>query len=319
MNSLSTVRETVKKIVVAFGIVSILALATAAQKVEPQSQGKMYGEPGFRGEPINLNVVNADIRDILSYITDQYGINFVIDKSVKDVPVTVKVNEVPWNIALDSVLRANGLAVQVNGTILRVADSAQLASEQSVLVKVRDGQLDNSPLYTEFIRLNYARAEGRLKDVAGTSNNLTAGTSTTAPATVYADPNAVLNVSKQGENGGYESSSDSGLLGIIQKRLSRRGSIEVDQRTNTLIVTDVRENLDAVKQLVAYLDQPEPQVEIEARIVVATRNFTRDIGVQLAAFLNGAHGSGLIGGTLPNTPTTIQNDQVPNPDRKSVV
>jgi type IV pilus assembly protein PilQ len=303
MNSLSTLSETFKKIVIALILVSSFAVAVSAQNIEPQSQGKHYGEPGFRGEPINLNVVNADIRDILSYITDQYGINFVIDKSVGSIPVTVKVNEVPWNVALDSVLRSQALAVQVNGTILRVAASKTLAEEQSVLVKVRDGQLDNSPLYTEFIRLNYARAEGQLREVAGRANNLTAGTGEVIPvSTVYGDLNSVLNGRRESETTGYTSSKDAGLLGIIQKRMSRRGSIEVDQRTNTLIVTDVRENLDAVKQLVAYLDQPEPQVEIEARIVVASRNFSRDIGVQLAAILNGGRGSGIGASNIPLAP-----------------
>ena len=300
MNSLSTISAAVKKIVIALGIVSILAVAISAQKVEPQSQGKHYGEPGFRGETINLNVVNADIRDILSYITDQYGINFVIDKSVKDVPVTVKVSDVPWNIALDSVLRSQGLAVQVNGTILRVAESATLAAEQSVLLRVRDGQLDNSPLYTEFIRLNYARAQGTLQDVAGAANELQSGTSTTPTGeTLYGDNSSLLSSRRQESSPSYGNSSDSGILGIIQKRMSRRGSIEVDQRTNTLIVTDVRENLDAVKQLVAYLDQPEPQVEIESRIVVASRNFSRDIGVQLRGIVLGANGAGAGGTTLP--------------------
>src|SRR4030095_9359316 len=66
-------------------------------------QGKQYGQPGFVGEPINLNVVNADIRDILNYITEQYGVNFVIDASVGAVPVTVNVQDVPWNVALDAV------------------------------------------------------------------------------------------------------------------------------------------------------------------------------------------------------------------------
>ena len=80
MNSLSSISATVKRSVVAFLIIASIAISATAQKVEPASQGKMYGEPGFRGESINLNVVNADIRDILSYITDQYGINFVIDK-----------------------------------------------------------------------------------------------------------------------------------------------------------------------------------------------------------------------------------------------
>jgi type IV pilus assembly protein PilQ len=76
---------------------------------------------------------------------------------------------------------------------------------------------------------------------------------------------------------------EQGILPIIQHRLSRRGSVEVDSRSNTLIVTDVRENIPAVRQLVALLDQPEPQVEIETRIVIANRNFSRDLGVQLSA------------------------------------
>jgi type IV pilus assembly protein PilQ len=84
--------------------------------------------------------------------------------------------------------------------------------------------------------------------------------------------------------------------------LSRRGAIEVDERSNSPIITDVRQNIDAIKQLVAILDQPEPQVEIEARIVVATRNFSRDVGVQLSALVIGAHGSGASGSTLPNAP-----------------
>src|SRR4051812_37855838 len=97
-----------RKLALTCALAGVLAAGVAAQTVDPSSQGKHYGEPGFRGEPINLNVVNADVRDILSYITDQYGINFVIDKSVKEVPVTVKVADVPWNVALDSVLQSQG-------------------------------------------------------------------------------------------------------------------------------------------------------------------------------------------------------------------
>src|SRR5204863_9682403 len=94
-----------------------------------------------------------------------------------------------------------------------------------------------------------------------------------------------------------------GLLPIIKRRLSRRGAIEIDGRSNSLIVTDVRQNIDAIRQLVAILDQPEPQVEIESRIVVATRSFSRDIGVQIAGLVVGPHGAGGAGGTLPgNTP-----------------
>ena len=89
MNSLQTTSGYARKTLIALMITGLLAIAAGAQTVQPQRQGAMYGDPGFRGEPINLNVVNADIRDILNYITEQYGINFVIDKSVKAVPVTV--------------------------------------------------------------------------------------------------------------------------------------------------------------------------------------------------------------------------------------
>jgi len=95
------------------------------------AQGQQYGSPGFVGEPINLNVVNADIRDILNYITEQYGVNFVIDSSVGAVPVTVNVTDVPWNVALEAILRANRLGIDVNGNILRVATTEVLATETS--------------------------------------------------------------------------------------------------------------------------------------------------------------------------------------------
>ena len=295
MNSRIKLSAAVKTIVLALSIISVFAVAISAQKVDAQSQGKMYGEPGFRGESINLNVVNADIRDILSYITDQYGINFVIDKSVKDVPVTVKVNDVPWNVALDSVLQAQELGVQVNGNILRVADNKTLATEGELYRDRQNNQLDTSPLYTELIRLNYATTTG-----SASAGGTTSGTA------VSSDSGS----SGAGASGG---SSGEGLLPIIKRRLSRRGSIETDSRSNSLIVTDVASNIAAIKQLIAILDQPEPQVEIEARIVVASRSFSRDLGVQLTALLSGARGSGIGGGTLPSTPSGVPLPLTPNP------
>jgi type IV pilus assembly protein PilQ len=229
----------------------------------------MYGQPGFVGEPINLNVVNADIRDILNYITEQYGVNFVIDSSVGPVLVTVNVQDVPWNVALEAVLRANRLGIEVNGNILRVATTEVLAKEAETQKIINDSRLDASPLVTEFIRLNYARASGTLAQAAGSTGAFSGGST---------------NLSFSGGAGGDATggSGDQGLLPIISRRLSRRGSIEVDGRSNTLIITDVKENIEAVRQLVAILDQPEPQVEIETRIVIAQRNFSRDLGAQLS-------------------------------------
>src|SRR5689334_15160877 len=111
-------------------------------------QGRQYGQPGFVGEPINLNVVNADIRDILNYITEQYGVNFVIDASVGAIPVTVNVQDVPWNVALDAVLKANRLGIEVNGNILRVATTDVLAKEAETQKVINDSRLDASPLVT---------------------------------------------------------------------------------------------------------------------------------------------------------------------------
>jgi len=255
----------------------------AGQNQTRQSEeGRRYGAPGFMGEPINLNVVNADIRDILNYITEQYGINFVIDSSVGAVPVTVNVQDVPWNFALDALLRANRLGVEVNGNILRVATADILAKEAEVQKIISDARLDNSPLVTEFVRLNYARASGTLAQAAGSTAAYSGG---------------ATNTSFSGGQGGDSTggSGDQGLLPIIKRRLSRRGAVEVDGRSNTLIITDVKENIEAVRQLVAILDQPEPQVEIETRVVIAQRNFSRDLGAQMSLTvanpLSGAVGS----------------------------
>jgi type IV pilus assembly protein PilQ len=311
MNSLQKFSEGARKALVAIIIVSTLTAAAAAQRVQPQQQGKMYGEPGFVGEPINLKVVNADIRDILNYITEQYGINFVIDSSVKAVPVTVNVNDVPWNMALDSVLAANGLGVQVNGNILRVADIKILAAESDIRSKQVMSQLALKPLVTQYIRLNYANAKNASQRASSTSGKPAEGsvypdfdrsgnpTSTSASQPLAQYLNGVAPASNNGQQ------VEKGLLPIIQRRLSSRGSIEIDDRANALIITDVEENVSSIVKLIKILDQPEPQVEIEARIVVATRNFSRDVGVQLSALVLGARGSGAGGGTLPGATTSL--------------
>lgn len=278
MNFLQNPSDFCKKLIFALVVISTLSLTAVGQRITVREEGRRYGDAGFIGEPINLNVVNADVRDILNYITEQYGINFVIDKSVGTVPVTVNVSDVPWNVALDSILQSQELAVQTNGPILRVASSKILAAETEIANKIRESKLDTSPLYTEIIRLNYNRAAGGMQAVSTTT-----GTS--------------------GGGGANAGGGGEGILPIIKRRLSRRGGIEVDGRSNTLIVTDVRENIDAIRQLIQLLDQPEPQVEIEARIVVASRNFSRDIGVQLGGAVLGSRGNVGSATTLPGSST----------------
>lgn len=287
---------------------TVTVITPAVQTPAPQSaQGRQYGQPGFVGEAINLNVVNADIRDILNYITEQYGVNFIIDKSVGATPVTVNVTEVPWNIALDAILRANRLDIAVSGNILRVATSEIIATEASIQQAINDARLNNAPLVTEFIRLNYARASGTLEQTAGASGNFVGGA--TSGANIPGIPPEVAAVSRAVSGKG----ADEGILPIIQRRLSRRGGIEVDGRSNTLIITDVRENMDSIRQLIALLDQPEPQVEIETRIVIANRSFSRDLGVQLAAVAFGGPNSRGQGGSFSTLPRPDANQSGTNP------
>jgi type IV pilus assembly protein PilQ len=259
---------------------------------QQSGQGRQYGQSGFVGEPINLNVVNADIRDILNYITEQYGINFVIDNSVQAVPVTVNVQDVPWNYALDAVLHANRLGIDVSGNILRVATTETLAKEAETQRVIKDSQLSNSPLITEMVRLNYVRASGTLATAAGSTGAFAGGST---------------NMSFSGGAGGDVSGGggDQGILPIIKRRLSRLGSVEVAGQSNSLIITDVKENVEAIRQLIAILDQPEPQVEIETRIVIAQHNFSRDLGAQLSLGVVGLNRGSLANiSTLPASGST---------------
>src|SRR5258706_13124515 len=188
-------------------------MSPAKDNMATQSdQGRRYGQSGFVGEPINQNVVNADIRDILNYITEQYGINFVIDNSVQAVPVTVNVQDLPWNYALDAILRANLLGVDVSGNILRVATSDVLAKEFETQRIIKDSQLSNSPLITELVRLNYVRASGTLATAAGSTGGFAGG---------------ATNLSFSGGAGGAATGGggDKGIPAIIKCRLSRLGSV----------------------------------------------------------------------------------------------
>jgi type IV pilus assembly protein PilQ len=290
MKSLWKISGIVRKATIVLTILSSLIVTAYAQK---QNQKQCYSTPGCVGESIDLALVNADVRDVLSFITQQYEVNFVIDKSVKQVPVTVNLKDVPWNLALDSILQSQGLAVQANGPILRVAEANIIVEEAKIEEARRNSQLSRSPLYTEFIKLNYASASGGSDSTSSKSGMSTESSSSSAG----------------GASGG-------GILGIIKRRLSNRGSIESEPMSNTLVITDVRENIDAIRKLVELLDQPQPQVEIEARIVVADRNFSRDIGVQLSGLVLGSGGAAsagtLAGNGAGNTTGFVQNG-APNP------
>jgi type IV pilus assembly protein PilQ len=145
--------------------------------------------------------------------------------------VNVLLNDVPWDQALDQILRANKLGYTVEGNILRIAPLSVLADEQSAQQKLGEAKALAGELRVQTFPLSYAKGE-----------------------------------------------SLSPLL--TQSALSQRGKIQVDSRTNTLIITDLPDRLQTAQQLIATLDRPEPQVEVEARVVQTTRDFARALGIQ---------------------------------------
>lgn len=255
-----------------------------------------YMRADFQGEAINLDLRSTtgkviDIRDFLRFITDTYKVNFVIDQSVRDIPITVTLQSVPWNQAMDALLRANRLGVKVEGSILRVMSQETVALEDRLKQEQTKARQDATPLMTEIVRLKYARASS--SGAAGGSSGGGGGAAAASSAG-----------SGGSTSGAGSTSGGSGLDGIITSRLSTRGKIQADPRTNILIITDVPENVAAIKDIINQLDVPEPQVEIESRIVIANRNFARDLGVQLGATaLNGNNGSRTTVSTLPGGAT----------------
>jgi type IV pilus assembly protein PilQ len=209
---------------------------------EPQEPGlssatNLTGaEKVYTGHPISLDFKDGDLQDIFRLFADISGMNVVVNPGVSG-KVTLKLNEVPWDQALDLILKANGLGYTLEGNVIRIARLSDLQREEQERRKLAEEKALAGDLGTLTTRISYAKA---------------------------------------------------GELSEVLKRagaLSARGTINVDVRTNTMIVKDLPAFLDRAKELIAELDRATPQVEIEARIVVTSRNFTRDLGIQWG-FLN---------------------------------
>jgi len=184
----------------------------------------------YNGHPISLDFQGADLRAVLRTFAEISGLNIVIDPAVQGT-VDVALRDVPWDQALDIILRANKLGYFIDGTIVRIAPLTVLAEEESQRRKLGEEQALAGQLTTIPVQLSYAKAEE--------------------------------------------------LQALITKSaLSQRGTVQVDPRTNTLIITDLADKLTAAQNLVATLDRPQPQVEIEARIVQTNKDYARALGVQ---------------------------------------
>lgn len=199
----------------------------------------------FSGQKISLDFQEADINDILRLIAEVSGVNIIAGGDVQG-KVTTRMVDVPWDQALDVVLKINGLDQEREGNIIRVAPLERFANERQERLKNAKIEAEVEPTLTRVVPINYAPA---------------------------AD-----------------------IKGNLEKLLSNRGTIFVDARTNTAIITDIQKNLDDALALINTLDRATPQVMIEGRIVESSRNFLRDLGVQI-----GLASSTTTDRTFPNT------------------
>jgi type IV pilus assembly protein PilQ len=220
--------------------------ATAGLQQVAQGEARQY-----TGDPVSMDFQGADLRAVLRTFAEISGLNVVIDPQV-DGTVDVALTDVPWDQALDVILRTNRLGYIVDGTVVRIAPLSALAEEEMQRRELAEEQALAGQLVVVTRTLNYARAEAMAELVA-------------------------------------------------QSVLSARGQVQIDERTNTIILTDLQPRLSAAEELLDTLDRAEPQVEIEARIVQAGQEFARSIGVQW----------GLTGRVAPDlgntTPLTFPN------------
>ncbi|HEU0005190.1 MAG TPA: secretin N-terminal domain-containing protein, partial [Terriglobia bacterium] len=206
--------------------------------------------PKYSGELISLELKDADLKDFFRLIGEISGLNIVLDPDVKGT-LTIFLNDVPWDQALDVVLKNNSLGKQLDGNVLRIASNATLEAEEAQRKRLSDARVLSAELQTETRVLSYAKA------------------------------------------------ADLSL--VLKKVLSPRGDIIVDVRTNSMIISDIPGKFEALDALIKQLDKKIKQVEIEARVIAATRDFLRDIGVQFGA-LYGNNSQNKLAGAVPGNP-----------------
>ena len=219
-------------------------------------------ERTYSGAPLSLEFQDVSVRTILEVLAQHTNTNIVASDSVSG-NITLRLINVPWDQALDIILKSKNLDKRVNGNVIWVAPAAELAKQESDELKAQQEKKVLDPLRTEYIRLNYAKAE---------------------------------NVRTLIEAGRATSDRSSGNTSL----LTDRGTVTIDTRTNTLIVKDTAETISNIRDLISKIDIAVKQVMIEARIVSATDTFSKELGVKWGILSQGAASNRnlLVGGNL---------------------
>jgi len=245
----------------------------------PPKQGasSLIGAPKpivYKGGRVTFNFQDIPVRSVLQLLADVSGTNIVASDSVQG-NVTLRLVNVPWDQALDVILRAKNLDKRTDGNVVWVAPQQELASYEQNVADARLKELDNAALVSDYIPISYGKAADIAKLL--TSSALT---------------------NQAGGGGGQQQ----------RGFLSTRGSVTFDERTNTLLVNDTPEKVQEIRQLVAVLDKPVQQVLIEARVVIATDNFTRELGAKLGFDTFGESGrQRIIAAPTTTDVTSLQN------------
>ena len=203
------------------------------------------GKREYRGERLTLNFQDIETRAVLQLLAETSGQNIVVSDTVQG-NVTLRLQNVPWDQALDIVMRTKGLDKRQEGNVIYVAPAEELAAREKQLLESQKSLTELSPVRTEYLQVNYAKAS----DLASL-------------------------IKSQGK----------GSL------LSERGSLAIDERTNTLLLQDTSDRLADIRRLVQTLDIPVKQVLIEARIVIVNDDFSRELGVRFGGAFVGNYGS----------------------------
>ena len=224
-------------------------------------------ERTYSGAPLSLEFQDVSVRTILEVLAQHTNTNIVASDSVSG-NITLRLINVPWDQALDIILKSKNLDKRVNGNVIWVAPAAELAKQEADELKAQQEKKVLDPLRIEYIRLNYAKAEN------------------------------VRTLIEAGRATSDRSSANTSLL-------TDRGTVTIDTRTNTLIVKDTAETISNIRDLISKIDIAVKQVMIEARIVSATDTFSKELGVKWGILSQGAASNRnlLVGGNL----STIDN------------
>lgn len=239
--------------------------ARAAQVSSEYAWPASQAATRYSGEKLSLNFQNIDVRAVLQVFADFTKLNLVVSDAVTG-SVTVRLQDVPWDMALDIILQSKGLGLRRQGTVMMVAPREEWAARDQADLEVRRKISELQAMRTESFQLNYGRAEEVARGLLGSPGAASAAVSASSPS---------------GGHGGSPNGA-SGANSLSSARfLSPRGSVIAEARTNQLFVTDIPVKLEQVRQMIQKIDIPVRQVLIEAQIVEASDSFGRSLGVKL--------------------------------------